>query len=132
MALSADRNTPSMDGYDIALSVAASTTIYAGSVVVVNASGYAVPGVTGTGYVVMGRAEESVVNSGAAGAKTLRVSRNRLFQFANSAGDTLTQASIGQTAYIEDDQTVCKTSTGKTAAGKVFAVETSGVWVWMT
>ena len=43
MALSQDRNTPFKDGEIIAVPVAASAVIYAGALVVANASGIAAP-----------------------------------------------------------------------------------------
>lgn len=129
MALSADRNTPYMDAELLAVPVATATTIYAGALVVSNASGYAAPGSTATGLVALGRAEESVVNAGANGAKTIQVRRNKAFKFANSATDAVVQADVGRTCYIEDDQTVSHTATGKSAAGMVTQLDSDGVWV---
>lgn len=131
-ALAADRNTPYQDGYDISVKVAAATTIYAGSIVMANASGYAIPGATATGLVCLGRAEAAVTNAGSAGDETLVVRRGKAFKFANDGGDAVVQADLGKTCYITDDQTVSHTSTGKTAAGKVLGIDTDGVWVLIT
>ena len=132
-ALTADRNTPSKDGEVIPVAVAANAVIHAGALVVANASGYAAPGSTATTLTYLGRADEAVDNTGGAnGAKTIRVRRKVAFKFANSAGDAVTQASLGKTCYIVDDQTVSATNAGgntQSAAGKVVGVESDGIWV---
>lgn len=130
-ALAQDRNTPMQEGVLIPVPIAASTKIYAGSLVAANASGYAVPGSTATTLTALGRAEESVDNSaGSAGAKVVTVRRG-VFKFANLAADAVTQAELGKTAHIVDDQTVAKTSGTNTrsAAGKVLGIDADGVWI---
>ena len=129
MALTADRNTPFRDSELFPVPVAASTTIYAGSLVVSNANGYAAPGSAIAGLVALGRAEEQVINGGANGAKTVAVRRNKAFKFANSGTDAVVQADLGRSCYIEDDQTVCHTATSKSVAGTVLQLDTDGVWV---
>ena len=131
-ALTQDRNTPLKDGEEIAVLVGAAKKIFAGSLVVAAATGYAEPGSTATTLTALGRAEEFVDNSaGAAGAKTVRVRRGKAFKFANAAADLVTQAELGKTCYIVDDQTVAKTNGGATrsAAGKVVGIDSDGVWV---
>lgn len=130
-ALAADRNTAYQDAETISAPVAASTTIFAGSLVAANASGYAVPGSTATTLTALGRAEESVVNAGSAGDKSVLVRRLKAFKFANDGSDAVVQADLGKTCYITDDQTVSHTSTGKSAAGKVVKLDSDGVWVWI-
>lgn len=130
-ALAADRNTPYQDAETIAVPVAASTTIYAGSLVAANASGYAVPGSTATTLTALGRAEETVANAGSAGDKSVIVRRGKAFQFANDGGDAVVQADMGKNCYITDDQTVSHTSTGKSVAGTVMGLDSAGVWVWI-
>ncbi|MEF3074118.1 hypothetical protein V2P20_03680 [Methylobacter sp. Wu1] len=126
-ALAKDRNTPQREGDQFVYGVAASTKIYAGSLVCVNASGYAVPGSVATTLKVVGRAEEQVDNSaGADGAKTITVRRGT-FKFAN-AGD-VTIAHLETNIYINDDQTVSSVSTGKSVAGKCVGVDADGVWI---
>lgn len=133
MALTADKNTPMKDGELIAVPIAANVKIFAGALVAANATGYATPGATATTLTYLGRAEEYVDNTGGAdGAKTVMVRRGRAFKFANSAGDAVTQAELGKTCYIVDDETVSKSNAGgntQSAAGKVVGVETDGVWV---
>lgn len=110
--------------------VKAATTIFQGSLVVRDA-GFCAPGRTATGLIALGRAEETVVNSGAAGAKNCKVLQG-VFPFANSAaGDLIAQADVGAQCFIVDDQTVAKTNGGATrsVAGIVEAVDAEGVWV---
>lgn len=132
MALTADRNTPLKDGELIAPPVAANAKCYAGGIAVANASGYAAPGSTALNLVYLGRFEETVDNTGGAnGAKTVKIRRKKAFLWKNSAGDAVTQAEMGKTCYIEDDETVSKTNgTGtRSAAGKVAGIDANGVWV---
>ena len=131
MPLTADRNTQMKDGELIAVPIATAKKIFAGSLVAANATGYATPGAVAATLTYLGRAEETVDNTGADGALSVLVRRGKAFKFANSAADAVTQASMGKVCYIEDDQTVSATSdTGaRSAAGKVIGVETDGVWV---
>ncbi|MBI3712600.1 MAG: hypothetical protein HY253_06520 [Burkholderiales bacterium] len=131
-ALTADRNTPHKDAEIIGFQVGANVKIFGGSLVVANAAGFAVPGLTATTVTYLGRAEESVNNLGGAdGAKTVLVRRKKAFKFGNLAADLVTQADVGKSCYIVDDQTVAKTNGANTrsVAGKVLAVEPDGVWI---
>ena len=133
-ALTEDRNTPYKDGEAIPVPVAAGKKIYAGSLVVANATGYAEPGSTATTLTAHGRAESRVDNNGGAnGAKTIVVARKRAFKFANLASDLVSQAGLGKDCFIADDQTVAKTNGGTTRsiAGQVLGVEADGVWVYI-
>ena len=131
-ALTTDRNTPRRDGASMSVPVAAAQQIFAGSLVAVNATGYATPGATATTLRGIGRAEAQADNSaGADGAISVDVMRG-VFRFANSAAaDLITRAEIGADCYIVDDQTVAKTNgTGtRSVAGTVFDVDADGVWV---
>lgn len=131
-ALAKDRNTPEVAGMLRELEVAASTLIYAGALVAVNASGYAVPGSTATTLRGIGRAEARADNSdGAAGAIRVRVGAG-IYRFGNSAStDLIARDDIGKTCYIVDDQTVALTDgTGtRSIAGKIYDVDAQGVWV---
>lgn len=133
MALTADRNTDYKEGDQISVPVAAAKKIYAGSLVAANATGYATPGAIATTLTYLGRADEAADNSlGADGAISVLVRRRKAFKFANSAGDAVTQASLGKVCYIEDDQTVSATNAGgntQSAAGIVIGVDADGVWV---
>lgn len=132
MSATQDRNTPFKDGELVPVSVAAATRIYAGTIVVANAAGFAEPGSTATGLAYLGRADAAVDNStGAAGAAVVLVRRGKVFKFANAAADPVTQASFGRLAYIVDDQTVAATNGTNTrsAAGIVLGVDADGVWI---
>ncbi|MFH1029561.1 MAG: hypothetical protein V1791_16300 [Pseudomonadota bacterium] len=132
MALSTDRNTPMKDGELISVPMATAKKIYAGSLVAANATGYATPGATATTLTYLGRAEETVDNTGADGAKSILVRCGKAFKWKNAAGDAVTQASLGKTCYITDDETVSGTNAGgntQSAAGKVVGLESDGVWV---
>lgn len=132
MPLSNDRNTQHRDAEIIGIPVAANAKIYGGALVVTNAAGYAAPGSVAATLTYMGRAECKVDNTGGAdGARTVQVRRKKAFKWANLVGDLVTQADLGKTCYIADDQTVAKTNGGGTrsAAGKVLGLDADGVWV---
>jgi hypothetical protein len=132
MALTADRNTQMKDGELIAVPVAADAVIHAGALVAANATGYAVPGETATTLTYLGRAEEAADATGYAdGVATVQVRRGKAFKFKNSGTDPVTQASLGKTCYIVDDETVAATNgTGtRSAAGIVLGIDTDGVWI---
>jgi hypothetical protein len=133
-ALTADRNTPRAEGDIQSFPVLAATKVYAGSIVVLDSSGWAKPAVTATGLVCVGRAESQADNSsGANGAINVDV-RFGTFRFGNSTGsDEITKAEIGDDCYLVDDQTVAKTdgTSTRSVAGKVIQVDAQGVWVKM-
>ncbi|WP_255564463.1 hypothetical protein [Mameliella sp. CS4] len=133
-ALTADRNTARFEGDIRQGDVAASTVIYAGALVMRDASGNLVEGQTATGLVGAGRAEERVDNSaGSAGDLTCDY-RPGIYRFANSsAADEITKAEIGDVCYAVDDQTVAKTdgSGTRSPAGIVAGLDSNGVWVLM-
>jgi len=130
-ALTTTRDTPERGGIDRAPGVAADAVIFAGSLVCLNASGFAVPGAVATTLTAIGRAEASVTGTATAGEVTVPV-RSGVFRFSNStAGDLITIADIGEDCFVLDDQTVAKTDgTGaRSRAGVVVDVDTAGVWV---
>jgi hypothetical protein len=131
-ALTADRETKMKDGELVSVPVAASTKVFGGGMVCANATGYATPGATATTLTYLGRAEEQVDNSsGAAGALSVLVRRKKAFKWANLAADLVTQAELGKTCYVVDDQTVAKTNgtSTRSAAGVVIGIDSDGVWV---
>lgn len=128
----AARNTTKRSGEMLAPGVAASTLIEAGHMTARNASGYAVPAADTAGLKVLGRAENTVDNTGGAnGDERVRVLRKNAFLFKNSGAAPLTIAAIGENAYVEDSVTVT-TAAGATndiVAGKILDVTSEGVWV---
>lgn len=131
-ALAADRNTPRRDSAQYSFPVAASTKIFAGAIVAINASGLATKGAVATTLKAVGVAEALADNSaGLASAINVQVRRG-CFRFGNSTStDAITLAEVGSDCYIVDDQTVAKTngSSTRSIAGKVRDVDADGVWV---
>lgn len=130
-ALTADRDTKERSGAKLSLPMAASKTIYAGSLVARDAAGRATPGAVATTLRGVGRAAEQVTNGAVAGAVSIEIDKG-IYRFGNSASaDEITTADIGADCYIVDDQTVAKTTGTDTrsVAGKVFDVDAQGVWV---
>ena len=84
-ALTAARDTVEISNgaRHLVLPVKGNTTIYQGALVALDASGYAVPGSKSATLTAAGRAEETVANTGADGAATIRVARG-VFVFENA------------------------------------------------
>ena len=131
-ALAAPRNTVARSGDLIEPPVKASTKIWQGGMVAIDAAGYAVPAGATAAHKVLGRAEDTFDNSsGANAAIKARVSKG-VFRWNNSAsGDLIALTDIGASCYVVDDNTVAKTSdTGaRPVAGIIFDVDADGVWV---
>jgi hypothetical protein len=130
--LVADRNTEYRDNGVMPMAVAAATRIFAGAIVCVNATGYAVNGQVATTLTYVGRADAYVDNTlGADGAAMVLVRRKKAFKWFNAAADLITQADMYKTAYIVDDETVGKTNGGNTrsAAGRIVGIDSNGVWI---
>jgi len=101
--LTRDRATSYREGVEVDYPVAAGAKIYAGSLVCVNADGFAVPAADTSGYVFVGVALEQMDNSaGANGAKSIRVRREGVFEFDAAS---ITQAMVGDPMYVVDDHT---------------------------
>ena len=126
-ALTAARDTTG--ARHLILPVKGSITIYQGALVALDASGYAVPGSKAATLTAAGRAEETVANTGADGAASIRVARG-VFVFDNAADSgKLTAAHVLKPCYIADDQTVTATAEGASVAGLVIRVDDAGVAV---
>lgn len=102
MALTADRITKTkalgLKAYPMA-----AVKIYAGGIVCANASGFAAPGADTVGFTVLGIAAETVDNSGgSAGDLWIKVQGPVIALFNASS---ITQAMVGKTMYVVDDQT---------------------------
>lgn len=129
-AATAEINTPERPGSTTRYPVAASTKIYAGTLVALNSSGFALPAADTAGLRVIGRAEASVDNT-AGSAGDLNVdTKEGVFLFNNSATDAVDANDRGKIAFVEDDNTVSEAgATHRVVAGRVVDVETSGVWI---
>jgi hypothetical protein len=106
-AASAPRDTVEAKGALAQYPVAAATTIYAGTLVAVNASGYAVPASASSALTVIGRAEKTVTNTsaagfGSAGALDVLIRKGAFFFTCAGAGIT----SVGKMAYVVFDNEV--------------------------
>ncbi|MCF8719218.1 hypothetical protein [Nitrospina gracilis] len=129
-AATADRNTQRRKNEIHSDPVKASTKIFMGTMVCLDASGLAVPGADTAGLRVRGMAREQVDNSaGANSAKNIETEEG-VFLFTSSG---LTDADVGKAAYIADDQTVqVAATTNKIVAGMIVAVESATkAWVWI-
>ena len=114
----------------IAVPVKGGTTIYQGALVALDASGYAIPGKKAESLTAVGRAEETVTNTGADGELVIRVARG-VFVFDNTAtaANKITAAHVLKPCYMEDDHTVTALATGASVAGTVIRVDDEGVAV---
>lgn len=123
MVQAAERDTPERTGDYVVLT--AGGTITAGHMVQVDTNGTAVAAaVTPATLKIVGRAENSVVSG-----EEVTVKRG-IFRWA--AAGTITDASIGATAYVHSTNatyTVTTASTNSVACGKIVDVDSSGVWV---
>lgn len=129
MSTTASINTPERAGLSVVLLLAASTKIFAGNLVALNSSGYAVNAANTAGLEVIGRAEESVDNSaGSAGDLPITVKRG-VFCYANSGTNALATAHLFKRAYVEDEATVGSTGSNKVVAGLVVDIDSEGVWI---
>lgn len=134
MALSAYRNTPEMahpQSVNTERGLAAAAQAWAGGIACKNAAGDIVPASTSTTLVCLGRFEETKLGSAVAGAVLVKI-KSGVFRYGNS-GASITKAHIGTDCFLVDDDNVHQTNGGATrsVAGKVFDVDSAGVWVLM-
>ena len=119
-ALTAPRDTRAALVNRVSLPVYTNTTIYAGGMIALNSSGYAVEASDAASIQVIGRAAFTVDNTtitgtqtGASGAKNVIVDCGPSFYWnltdVNASSNKL---SIGQIAYVVDDHTVSVTGSG--------------------
>src|ERR1700737_322955 len=118
-ALTTARSTPRQMSSEsplisgLSVPVKAATKCIQGGIAVANA-GFAAPGTGVTGLVALGVFEETVDNTaGGNGAVRVRIRRG-VFPFLNLGGDPLTQADLGAQCFIEDDNTIRRTSNTST------------------
>ena len=108
--------------------VAAATRIFAGSMVALNATGFAIKAVT-TATRVRGVALAEADNSGgAAGDGFVEIERGP-FLFRNDGTNAVTRAHIGANVYVVDDNTVGSSAASTIVAGKCLDVTPEGVAV---
>lgn len=125
-ALSANRNTTEISCNATNLTrryvVKASNTIYAGSLVAIDATGYAVPASDASGLLVVGRAENYAEAGESVNCKS------GVFLFTNSGSNALADAThLNNLCYVEDDQTVGSSGGSNNIKAGVFrGVDPSG------
>lgn len=119
-AAAADRDAGRKEGELVLGGIAASTTIYKGTLVGYNASGYLEPK-DASGNVYAGVAYESGVGTTVAGVTKVRVERKGVFEFvlANAA---ITH--LGDEMYVVDNQTVA--TSGSIKVGRAVEYLNSG------
>lgn len=138
MALTGNKSTLTRDGRQFEYGVAANAAIFQGALVQFNGDNVEkAAGAAGKKY--GGIAQDQATGSATAG--DVKVSCRRrvaaFFKHAAVAG-RVTQLGIGDTAYVEDDETVTSiddvdtaNTVDRSALGEVLAVESGGVWVWV-
>lgn len=129
MPLNQDRDTHRSELTLFSDPVAASTRIFGGSIVMLDASGNAVPGATATDLTPRGIAQEFVDNSDGSAGDLVVQSRRGAFHLENDG--SVTRADIGGQAYVVDDQTVANSNgtDSRSALGTIVDVDANGVWV---
>ncbi len=104
-ALTADKARPaSGTPYGFPADVAASTTIFLGSLCAFNAAGFLVPATDTAAIAIAGIAQSGCDNSaGANGGESIIVQRGSIREIAHSG---LVQADCGKNVFVEDDNSV--------------------------
>ena len=129
--LSSDRNTEYSLGDLLSVPVAASTRIFAGSLVCVNAGGFGVPAADTAGLLFAGVATAQADNrTGGNGDLSVVVRRRGRFRFTSASA--LSQAALGARVCAVDDQTVASAdhTSHDVAVGVVDKVESADTaWV---
>ncbi len=128
-AATAPFNAPELTRGYLNVPLAATTKIYLGTLVALNAAGNAVPASDTAALRVIGRAEETIDNSAGAAADRSITVKPGIFQYQNDGTNAITKAHVGKPAYVVDDNTVANTSTNKIVAGIVVRVDSEGVFL---
>lgn len=125
-----DFDAPYRDGELTPVPVAKGELIPAGTIVCVNADGYAVGGKEELNLVWAGRAEERADNSGGNdGDMSVLIRRNKAFRWRNDG--TIVQKHVGTRVWVLDNRTLTGTDGGgkRSKAGTVILLESDGVWI---
>ena len=130
-ALTAPRIAPERPGRIVQGRVGASTTIHQGALLEIAATGHVAPATKAQNKTYWGIALESA-KTVAGETATIDVRHGATIHFAGDATlDTAAEklATLGDSAYVADDQTVSTTATGSTACGVIVDYDDDGVWV---
>lgn len=130
--ITARKDVHAQPGFDLSFPVAASTTLYEGAAVSLNASGYLTNSADTASTKFVGVLETTVDNSaGANGDKRGIVRMSGVVDFV--AGFAAVAADCGAKVYASDNQTVLKTSTNSILVGRIVeVVSASKVRVFIT
>ena len=118
-------------GRDLVLDMTASTTIYAGALVAINAAGYAVPAAATASFVVVGIAIETK-KTGSGGSDTIVVRAGVIAKLKHTAvnANKIRRGDVGNAAYVVDDESVGDNGGAvDIIAGMVVGFDADGVWV---
>lgn len=118
-----------LSGKNICLLVAAGTTISAGTMVAVNADGYAVPAYKTVGLTVAGCAMRYTDNISGADGEASVPTRRGVFVWGNDGSIEVTD--VLKDAYVSDEKNVTINADGSSRVGKILAVDSDGVTVEM-
>lgn len=121
-ALAAAYEAERQDGQIVSVPVKASAVIYKGALLVDKGTGYAEPGVDGSGYIFLGVAVESVTGNSTDGGKEVRVYKTGSYKYAKASAAA---TDLDQLVYIHDDNTVGTSSTNSVACGYVVGIPDS-------
>jgi len=107
MALSEDKPRETEDFPRYSYQVLASTTIYSGGLVAIDATGYAIPAELTAGVKVVGICRKQADNSGGTdGAIDVLVHAGLSTWLTNDSTNAVDQADVGGVCYVFDDDTV--------------------------
>lgn len=112
--------------YEGQIPIAASTTLYGGTLVFINLSGYAT-GTYGAGFLFAGVAKKDYANTGSAGALSAEVYEGGKFLLS---GTGFTQALVGRSAFATDNYTV-SSSAGSGIRIGTFEQYVSSTQMWV-
>lgn len=130
VAATKDRNTESKHIALKRYKLAASTTIFKGTMVCLNSSGLAIPAAAASGNQPVAGVALEGAKSAATGDTYVTLMSGRAFKFA---GDTLQQNDVGKVVYADDDQTIDETqATNAPLAGILVEYESASLgWVYI-
>lgn len=126
MTLAADRDPQRTEGVIVPFPVITNDCIFGGSLVAVNAAGYALPGSDTAGLIFQGIAMGRADNTGGQNGD-IKVALRRRGLFLLTLATAITQANVGDNVFLVDDESVDLTAnvTNKIFCGIIAAVETT-------
>ncbi|EAP4496816.1 hypothetical protein FZ480_13770 [Salmonella enterica subsp. enterica] len=131
-ALKTDFDAPYRDGELLPAPVAKGEFIPAGTIVCINAKGFAVGGSEAADLTYAGRAETFVDNTdGQDGDATVLIRRKKAFRWLNDG--TITQDMLFKSVYILNNRTLAgadgATAGSRSKAGVLVMLDGDGVWI---